>query len=262
MELINKTALVTGASGGIGEELARQLAERGAHLVLVARRADALERLRREILAAHPGREVTVIPADLAEADAGREVVDALRAAGRPVDLLVNNAGIGSHGAFAEQDPAAVARLIQLNITSLVDLTGRLLPGMLERGCGGVVNVASTAAFQPVPSMAVYAASKAFVLSFTEALWGETRGTGVRVLTLCPGATETAFFTNTGKEFLTRGRQTPAEVARTALNALDGHAPTAVSGLANRLSSAGYRFLPRAAMIRFSQDAVRATHAA
>jgi short-subunit dehydrogenase len=130
-------------------------------------------------------------------------------AAGVTVDLLVNNAGFASYGPFADEDPDRLAREIQLNCSALVALTARLLPPMLARGRGGVLNVASTAGFQPVPTMAVYGASKAFVLSFTEALWAETRASGVRVLALCPGPTQTRFFetAGNGKEFLTRGRR-------------------------------------------------------
>ena len=206
---------------------------------------------------AHPDVTVTVITADLADAAAAGHVAEQIAQAGITIDLLVNNAGVGSHDNFVDEDRAAMASQIQLNVGSLVDLTARFLPGMLSRDFGGVLNVASTAAFQPVPTMAVYAATKAFVLSFTEALWGETRGTGVRVLTLCPGATQTAFFDNTGKTFLTSGRQSPATVAQVALRALDGSAPTVVSGLSNRLGATGYRFLPRSLMVRVSANQVK-----
>lgn len=257
MDVLGKTALVTGASNGIGEHLARQVAARGADLVLVARRGDRLAALREQILREHQERTVTVLTADLAVAGAVDDLAAQIKAAGVTVDLLMNNAGVGSHDRFVDEDPAALARQIQLNVGSLVALTAEFLPGMVARDFGAVVNVASTAAFQPVPTMAVYGATKAFVLSFTEALWGETRGTGVRVITLCPGATDTAFFDNTGKEFLTGNRQTPAEVAKTALDALNGSSPTVVSGLFNRLASTGYRFLPRAVMIRLSANVVR-----
>jgi short-subunit dehydrogenase len=261
MELAGCTALVTGASNGIGEQLAWQIADRGAHLVLVARRIDRLTALKKEILRVHPGLTVTVIGADLATADAASAVAGQVGDAGVAVDLLVNNAGVGSHDPFVDEDPGALARQIQLNVGSLVALTAQFLPGMISRDAGGIINVASTAAFQPVPTMAVYGATKAFVLSFTEALWGETRGTGVRVLTLCPGATDTAFFDTTGKKFLTRGRQTPEQVAKVALHALDGAAPTVVSGLSNRLGATGYRLLPRALMVRLSGHQVKETAA-
>ena len=251
-----RTALVTGASGGIGEQIARQLAARGTDLVLVARRQDRLQALRVELLLAHPGLAVHVLAVDLSLASAGQEVFAFVRDAGVHVEVLVNNAGVGSHDRLVEEDLEALARQIQLNCGTLVDLTARFLPAMLAadggKGAGAVVNVASTAAFQPVPTMAVYAAGKAFVLSFTEALWAETRASGVRVVALCPGATDTAFFTATGKEFLTRGRQTPQTVAAAALAALDGRRVVVVPGLANRISSMSYRYMPRGLLTRLS----------
>ena len=196
---------------------------------------------------------------DLAQPDAGHEVAQRVSELGMHVTMLVNNAGVGSHDRFVDEDPRQMAEQIQLNVTSLVDLTARFLPGMLDAGSGTVLNVASTAAFQPVPTMAVYGATKAFVLSFTEALWAETRSSGVRVLAVCPGATDTAFFAATGKEFLTTGRQSPDQVVATALRGLKGHAPSVVSGAANRLNSLGYRFLPRAVITRLSGHLVATT---
>lgn len=260
---VRPTALVTGASGGIGEQVARQLAASGHDLVLVARRRERLTAVRAELLADHPARQVHVVAADLSLAEAGQEVHAAVQAQGLHVDLLVNNAGVGSHEPFTDEDPEAVARQIQLNCTALVDLTRRFLPGMLSaddgRGAGAVLNVASTAAFQPVPTMAVYGATKAFVLSFTEALADEVRRSGVRVVALCPGPTQTAFFTRTGREFLTRGRQSPEAVARAALRALAGRRTVVVPGLANTLSSTGYRYLPRTVLTRVSGRLVTAT---
>ncbi|MEU7764389.1 SDR family oxidoreductase [Nocardia sp. NPDC049190] len=253
------TAVVTGASSGIGEQFARQLAARGVNLVLTARNEVRLQSLTDQLKAAHPDVGVAVMTADLSVPTAAAELTEKLTVAGVTVDMLVNNAGFGSHDLFVDEDPDNVAREIQLNCGSLVALTARLLPGMLARGRGGVLNVASTAAFQPVPTIAVYAASKAFVLSFTEALWEETRGSGVRVLALCPGATETGFFEVTGKEFMTHGRQTPEFVAAVGLRAFDsGHGPSVVSGLANRMLANGYRFLPRGAMVRLARMNVRA----
>ncbi|MBU3750794.1 MAG: SDR family oxidoreductase, partial [Mycobacterium sp.] len=188
------TALVTGASSGIGEQFALQLGRRGHNVVLTARSEGKMEDLARRLQAEHPDIDVTVIGADLAEPGSGAALTAELAARGIEVDVLINNAGFGSHNPLAEEDPENLAREIQLNCSSLVDLTARLLPAMLERDRGGVLNVASTAAYQPLATMAVYGATKAFVLSFTEALWAETRTTGVRVMALCPGATETGFF--------------------------------------------------------------------
>lgn len=254
---VYSTALVTGASSGIGEQLARALAARGTNLVLVARSVDRLEWLARELREAYPGLEVTAFTADLANPAGADAVLTELSQRGITIDLLVNNAGIGTHNRFVDEQPAAVVREIQLNCTSLVALTSGLLPSMVQRRHGGVVNVASTAAFQPIPTMAVYAASKAFVLSFTEALWAENRSTGVRVLALCPGSTATRFFEAAGKEFLTRGRQTPEQVARVAIHALlNKQGPTVISGAGNLIRSSGYRFLPRAFIARMAERVV------
>jgi len=255
LNLSTATALVTGASGGIGEQFARQLAAHGASLALAARSTDRLYALAAELRQAHPAASINVITCDLSDPGGPQQLVDDLTAAGTTIDLLVNNAGIGSYGRFASSDTAAAAAQIQLNCTSLVALTSRLLPAMLSRGRGGVINVASTSAFQPVPRMAVYGATKAFVLSFPEALWVETKDTGVHVLALCPGPTSTAFFDTASPDqaFLTRGRQSPQQVVTLALRAFRaGRGPTVISGTANRLSSSGYRLLPRAAIARIA----------
>ena len=181
------TTLVTGASSGIGEQFALKLGRRGHNLVLTARSENRLHHLAARLRAENPGIDVEVIAADLAQPGSAAALTAEFAARGVEVDVLINNAGFGSHNPVAEEDPDNVAREIQLNCSSLVELTVRLLPAMLTRDRGGVLNVASTAAFQPLASMAVYGASKAFVLSFTEALWAETRTTGVRVMALCPG---------------------------------------------------------------------------
>jgi short-subunit dehydrogenase len=256
MDLTDNTALITGASGGIGEEFAVQLAARHINLVVAARRGDKLGDLRSRLLELHPGLRIDVITADLSVPGSAAELAAQVRDTGRTVDILINNAGVGSHGSFADQTPDSSAAQIQLNCGSLVDLTARFLPPMLAAQHGLVINVASTAAFQPVPTMAVYAATKAFVVSFTEALWQETRGSGVRVLTLCPGATETEFFTRTGEQFMTNGRQTPQQVVKTALAAVDRSAPTVISGLRNKILAPGYRFAPRRLLPKIAQQMV------
>jgi short-subunit dehydrogenase len=250
--------IVTGASGGIGEQFARQFARRGSDLLLIARNQLALDSLADELRQDHPKITVHTLALDLSTPGASTVVRAFVADHVLFVGGLINNAGVGSHGAFATGDPSSVDRLIALNCTSLVDLTREFLPAMLERRSGMIINVASTAAFQPTPGMAVYGASKAFVLAFTEALWVETRTSGVRVLTLCPGATKTGFFAATGTEFLTKGRQTPDAVVDTALRALEGHGPTVVSGRANQLSALGYRFMPRSVLARISGRLVRA----
>ncbi len=257
MDYAGSTALITGSSGGIGEEFAVRLAARGADLVLVARRAEKLEELRARLLDAHPGIRIDTLSADLSVPNSAATLCGQLADSGRRIDILINNAGVGLHGRFAEQGPDANAAQIQLNCGTLVDLTARLLPAMVAARRGLVVNVASTAAFQPIPTMAVYGATKAFVLSFTEALWHETRRTGVRVLALCPGATETEFFARTGEQFMTRGRQTPGQVVDTALHAVDGSGPTAVSGRLNAIMSMAYRFTPRRILIAAAGQLVK-----
>jgi short-subunit dehydrogenase len=186
-----RTVLVTGASSGIGRELARLYAENGDHLVLCARRRRNLEDLAAEIQQAHGGRDVTVLPEDLLDPAAPARLESNLAERGTAIDVLVNNAGVTHVGRFVDARADTLANLVQLNVASLTNLTRRFLPGMVERRYGRILNVASLAAFQPVPSMALYAASKAFVLSLTEALSEELRGTGVTVTALCPGLTDT-----------------------------------------------------------------------
>lgn len=258
MDLKNKTALITGASGGIGEEFAVQLARRGVNLVLVARRAEKLADLRTSLTTRHPELTVDVVAADLAVPGSGPELAAKVGELGATVDILVNNAGVGLHGKFVGQDLASNSAQIQLNCGTLVDLTACYLPAMTTAGHGVIINVASTAAFQPTPGMAVYGATKAFVLSFSEALWQECKGTGVKVLALCPGATETEFFARTGEEFLTDGRQTPEQVVDTALAALDKSSPTVVSGWRNTLLANGYRITPRRLMVQISEQLLKA----
>src|SRR6185436_6905763 len=183
-------ALVTGASSGIGADLARELAQGGHDLVLVARGEDKLKALAAELEKAHSIR-ARVISADLAQPDAAVQLVKQL--GGTPIDVLINNAGYALYGRFAETDAADELRMIQVNIVALTQLAKLLLPGMLARKKGRILNVASTAAFQPGPLMAVYYATKAYVLSFSEALANELQGTGVGVTALCPGPTRTGF---------------------------------------------------------------------
>ncbi len=253
MKLENDTALITGSSGGIGEEFAVQFAKRRVNLVLVARREDKLSQLREKLLKLSPGLTIDVIAADLSVPGSAVELADKVGSLGRRIDILVNNAGVGLHGDFVQQNVAGNSAQIQLNCVTLVELTGLFLPVMTQARHGLVINVASTAAFQPTPGMAIYGATKAFVLSFTESLWQETQSTGVRVFALCPGATETEFFARTGEEFLTNGRQTSEQVVDTAMAAIEKSTPTVISGLRNAIIASGYRFFPRRAMLWGSQ---------
>lgn len=253
------TALITGASSGLGAEFAGRFAARGANLVLVARRADRLEELAQELRSQH-GITVTVIPMDLGRAGVGRELADELAGRGITVDTLVNNAGFGTHSTFAEEDPDVIAAEISLNVAALVDITRAFLPGMLAAGKGALVNVASTAAFQPIPGMAVYGATKAFVLSFTEAVAHETKGSGLSVLALCPGATSTEFFDVLGSQSAAVGRmQSPTQVVETAIKALDrsGTPGSVVSGWANRVAAGFAQRLPRAVTVAIAARAVQ-----
>ncbi len=186
------TALVTGASSGIGKAFAEDLAARGAKLIITARSESGLQSLAQDLRARFKT-EVAVIPLDLGQSGAAARLMDALHGQGLTVDLLVNNAGFGKWGAFLEIEGRSNAEMIQLNVTALVELTHLCLPGMITRRKGGVINVASTAAFVPLPYAAVYSAAKTFVLYFSEALWGETRACGVHVMALCPGGTASNF---------------------------------------------------------------------
>jgi uncharacterized protein len=253
----HSTALVTGASSGIGAEFAGQLAAHGVNLVLVARRAERLETLRGQLLERHPALRVDVVPSDLAAVGATAAVATLLHEAGQHIDVLVNSAGVGFHRPFADEPADEVAAEIALNCGALADLTARFLPGMRQARRGVVINVASTSAFQPVPTMAVYAATKAFVLSFTEALWWESRGSGVRVLALCPGPTQTEFFDQSSAPFMTHGRQSAAQVVAAALAAVDGTSPTVIPGEMNKLRTLGYRLMPRSVMPRLAERTVR-----
>ncbi len=188
-----ETVLITGASSGIGLELSKCFAADKSNLILVARSTDALETLADELRRQNKI-EVHVITADLSRAEASAEIFAQTGKLGLTVDVLVNNAGFGLHGGFAELPLRRQLEMIQVNIAALVELTGLFLPGMIQRRHGGILNVGSVAGFLPGPQMAVYYASKAFVMSFSEALHEELRGTGVRVTDLCPGPTETNFF--------------------------------------------------------------------
>src|SRR5438477_8802051 len=187
-----ETILVTGASSGIGRELAKCFAADGSRLILLARKRDALQELADELRQAHETQS-EIFPADLAAPGTPTRIFEHLKVHGTKVDVLVNNAGFGAQGAFAELPIDRQLEMLQVNVVAVTHLTSLLLPGMIERRRGGVLNVASTAAFQPGPGMSVYYATKAFVLSFSEAITEELAGKGVTVTALCPGPTETNF---------------------------------------------------------------------
>jgi uncharacterized protein len=191
--LEKKNALITGASSGIGEELAKVFAKEGYNLVLVARSADKLKALAKSLTSEHDVK-VWVAPADLSLPGAAQKLAAAMRRAKRPIDILVNNAGVLSHGAFVDMAFERHHAMIDLNVTGLTTMVAHFAPDMIKRGFGRILNVASIAAFQPIPSLATYAATKAYVLSFTESLSEEFKGTGVTITALCPGVTETNMF--------------------------------------------------------------------
>jgi uncharacterized protein len=244
------TVLVTGASSGLGAEFAEQLAARGANLILVARRTDRLEVLKARLESKH-GVSATVIAADLAATGAVADLSARVKKLGLPVHSLINNAGFGSHNRFEDEDADRVHDEVTVNVEAVVDLTRAFYPELLQHGRGVLVNVASTAAFQPVPHMAVYGASKAFVLSFTEALWYEAKSNGLTVMALCPGATETEFFDVAGPNARTGRVQSAATVVRTALRALDRRnpPPSIVTGFTNVAATIAERVMPRRALV-------------
>lgn len=242
-----QTTLITGASSGLGAEFARRLAERGSNLVLVARRADRLQALADELSAKYRI-TATAVPFDLTEPGAGEALAKEVAWRGITVTSLVNNAGFGTHAPFREEDPARVQREIGLNVASLVDVTR----AFIDQLTGVLVNVASSLGYQPWPNAAVYGATKAFVLSFTEALWQESRGTGLRVLALSPGPTRTEFFDTAGSDMARGVRlQTPSQVVTTALRTLDRRnpPPSVVSGTFNWVMTLTSRFTTRRANV-------------
>lgn len=243
-----ETALITGASSGIGLELARLFAADKKDLVLVARDRDKLTEIAGELQEKH-GVSVNVLAADLAEPDAAPSVARALGGIGLSVDTLVNNAGVGVYGRFAESDGARELEMIRVNVVALTELTKMFLPAMVRRGRGRILNVSSTAAFQPGPLMSVYYATKAYVLSFSEALTNETAGTGVTVTCLCPGPTITEFQKRAGVDDA-RLVNSPwvmnaEQVARVGYEGMKRGKSLVIPGFMNRLMVQGVRLMPR-----------------
>jgi short-subunit dehydrogenase len=249
--------LITGASSGIGEVFARRLAARGRNVLLVARSEDKLITLCNEL-----GRSNSIraqyVALDLSLPESPARLFAEAEKRGLTIDLLINNAGFGSFGDFAKADLARELNMIDLNVKSLVELTYRFLQPMRARKQGAIINVASTAAFQGVPFMTTYAATKAFVLSFSEALWEENRAFGIKVMALCPGVTETNFFEAArGEKPPARASQTPEEVVDTALRGLARGKSHIISGWVNRVMTESERLAPRSLVTRMAGRMMR-----
>ncbi|MGZ5322000.1 MAG: SDR family NAD(P)-dependent oxidoreductase [Solirubrobacterales bacterium] len=251
------TAVVTGASSGIGAALARELAARGHSVALVARREERLHSLADELAREH-GIDAGVHVADLRRRKARERLQQALAEEGRFAEVLVNNAGFGSRGEFVTNDTGRIVDMVRLNVEAVVDLTGRFLPGMVNRGRGAVINIASTAAFQPLPGSAVYAAGKAFVLSFSEAIRTELRGSGVTVTAVCPGPVKTEFTEAAGMAGVESA--TPdlmwtsvEDVARSAVDGAAHDKRVVVPGTLNRVGALAGQHSPRAVALPLIQ---------
>ncbi|HLY33564.1 MAG TPA: SDR family oxidoreductase [Jatrophihabitantaceae bacterium] len=246
-------AVVTGASSGIGTEIARELARRGHQVVLVARSAGKLDQLAAELTAS--GARAYPLVADLEDRAARARLLDDVSALGLTPDVLVNNAGFSTLGAVAASDPQGEISMLELDVVAVADLCSRFLPGMVSRGRGAVLNVASTAAFQPLPGQAGYGASKAFVLSYTQSLAGELRGTGVTATVLCPGPVETGFgeragFTKDEEHVLPKILwESAAAVAKAGVDAMAHGRMVAIPGVANRAAAALAQVAPRSLLV-------------
>ncbi|HMC24824.1 MAG TPA: SDR family oxidoreductase [Candidatus Udaeobacter sp.] len=250
MKLDGCNTLITGASAGIGREFARQLAGRAKSLILIARREQKLNELRDELNQRYPNVAVSVLKTDLADPAQLNELLAWLNHKGIDVDLLINNAGLGDSGAFSTSDPIRNEQMTLVNIVALTMLTRHLLPRMIARRCGGILNVSSSAGFLPIPDFAVYAATKAYVTSFSEALRAELRGIGVSVCSLCPGPVHTEFQEvakrpgaqpDTGPEFVFVSAE---EVVRDALAALEADRPLVIPGFPMKLGMFLVRITP------------------
>ncbi|MFT3932507.1 MAG: SDR family oxidoreductase [Chitinophagaceae bacterium] len=250
-------ALITGASSGIGLELAKIFASKKTDLVLVARSENKLIELSNELKSKY-AISAYVLAKDLSTINAAKEVVDYCKQNNLHIDYLINNAGFGDHGFFAESDLEKQLEMINLNITALVYLTRLLLPPMIQKGAGKIMNVASTAAFQPGPLMSIYFATKAFVLSFSEAISNELEKTGVTVTALCPGATESGFQKAASVEDskMVKGKKLPssAEVAAFGYRTMMKGKVVAIHGLLNTVMTTGVRFAPRSLIRKIARS--------
>jgi hypothetical protein len=250
----DRWAVVTGASSGLGRGLAARLADRGMSLVLTGRNAARLDESAQQIRRANPQVKVETVAADLSTPSGVSALLD--HVGDRPIEVLVNNAGFGSYGPFAEADPDRESDEVAVDVSAVITLARAFLPGMLARRSGGILNVASAIAFQPAPYQAVYGASKAFVLSFSQALWAEARAAGVAVTALCPGPTRTGFVdalgADVGHTAIYRRLADPEPVIEAGLRGLDAGRAVVIPGVRNKLIAASGRFMPREWLTRVS----------
>ena len=258
-------ALITGASSGIGVELAREAAKDGHDLILVARRLEPMQALAAELKAA--GAEIAVISADLGKPGGAAALMETVEARGLAIDMLINNAGLGDTGRFDQEDQERISSMLQVNIVALTELTRLVLPKMVAKGRGKIMLVASTAAFQPGPGMAVYYASKSYVLSFGRAIGYELHGTGVTVTTLCPGPTESEFVkvANMENVALFDGPvpiMSAADVARQGYQAMKAGRSEIITGLLNNIMAFSTRFIPTAVMLMIAGRLNKSSEAA
>lgn len=256
------TALITGASKGIGKCFAEKLAAKNTNLIIVARSEDKLNALAQQLQQQY-NIQVEVIVKDLSQTSAPQEVFDAVEAKGLNVDILINNAGFGDYGEFVQTDCDRQIQMIQLNNIAVVALTHKFLPQMRERGSGSIINVSSIAAYQPLPYLSIYAATKAFVRSFSEALWAENRQYGVRVLVVSPGPTETDFFEEANFPPALAGNaksmSTPEEVVDEAMKALEnGNAAVVVGGIASKFITGLSSVMPRETLLNVLEKQFKA----
>lgn len=253
--------LVTGASGGIGEQFARQFAAKRRNLILVARSQDKLEALAKELSERH-GINAQVLPKDLSKLEAADEIYEACKGSNWQVDVLINNAGFGMFGPLAQQNPDKLEQMMMINMVSLTKLTRLFLPTMIEKRSGGVINVASTAAFQPIPTLGTYAATKAYVLSLSEALHEEVASKGVKVMALCPGPTETGFFDRATAASGIKGQikislQPADEVVALAISRFEKGERVTIPGLINKVGAYSASFAPKSLVLKIAGKMIK-----
>lgn len=251
-----KTALITGASSGIGRCFAQELAKKGSHLILAARSEDKLNELAEQLRSAY-SIEAAVIPMDLAQSGAAEQLAEEVSRRSLHVDILINNAGFGTLNRFDRIEPARISQELQLNVASLTGLTHIFMQPMLRQGSGIVINVSSMTAFQPTPYMASYGAAKAYVLSFTEALWAENKDRGVQFLALCPGETHSSFHATSGADSLQGKKMEAIEVVNAAFEALERGQSCKIVGRSNYWMAQLPRILSRRFIVGYVERLFR-----